>query len=206
LLVAAFSFGCQKAAPKRTKRTHHPPTSGAAAPEGDPPPAAEPSGAAPAAPTAARPAEPLPAPRHQLTVDPNPTPPNPTPPPPRHAARTPAPTPAARVTAASTRPAPDPAPEPAVGYMAVQDKRAGSACPAGGRGDGELLSVHGVAENDTLNVRESPDRAAVVVGELPPDATGVRGTANRKKIGASMWREVECGKLRGWVNERFLAK
>jgi len=66
--------------------------------------------------------------------------------------------------------------------------------------------VHGVATDDTLNVRESPDRASAILGELPPDATGVVGTPNRKKVGASTWREIECGPLRGWVNERFLTK
>ena len=110
------------------------------------------------------------------------------------------------MAAVAPRATPEPTPEPIPGYMAVQDKRAGSACPAGGSGKGELLSVHGVADNDTLNVRESPDRGAAVLGELPPDATGIHGTANRKKIGSSSWREIECGKLRGWVNERFLAK
>jgi hypothetical protein len=34
----------------------------------------------------------------------------------------------------------------------------------------------------------------------------VRGTANRKRIGGSSWREIECGKLRGSVNEKFLAR
>jgi hypothetical protein len=59
------------------------------------------------------------------------------------------------------------------------------------------LSVQGVAADDVLNVREAPDK---------PDATGVRGTQNRRRVGASIWREVECGNLRGWVNERFLAR
>jgi hypothetical protein len=66
--------------------------------------------------------------------------------------------------------------------------------------------VQGVAADDVLNVRESPDKAAAVLGGLPPDATGVRGTANRRRVGSSIWREVECGNLRGWVNERFLAR
>jgi hypothetical protein len=66
--------------------------------------------------------------------------------------------------------------------------------------------VQGVAADDVLNVREAPDKAAAVLGALPPDATGVRGTPNRRRVGASTWREVECGDLRGWVNERFLAR
>ena len=81
----------------------------------------------------------------------------------------------------------------------------GSRCE-GGTAKGERLSVQGVAADDVLNVREAPDKAAAVLGGLPPDATGVRGTPNRRRVGASIWREVECGNLRGWVNERFLAR
>ena len=55
-------------------------------------------------------------------------------------------------------------------------------------------------------MRQAPDKASAILGELPPDATGVRGTANRRRVGSSVWREVECGNLHGWVNERFLAR
>lgn len=63
-----------------------------------------------------------------------------------------------------------------------------------------------MAADDVLNVREAPDKGSAVLGGLPPDATGVRGTSNRRRVGGSTWREVECGNLRGWVNEKFLAR
>ena len=100
-----------------------------------------------------------------------------------------------------------PAPAPHAGRPArpSADRPPGSRCE-GGTAKGERLSVQGVAADDVLNVREAPDKAAAVLGALPPDATGVRGTPNRRRVGASTWREVECGNLRGWVNERFLAR
>jgi hypothetical protein len=101
--------------------------------------------------------------------------------------------------------APPPPDEPAPAYKPVNDKPSGSRCE-GGSGKGERLAVQGVAANDVLNVREAPDKASTILGELPPDATGVRGTANRRRVGSSTWREVECGNLHGWVNERFLAR
>jgi len=100
---------------------------------------------------------------------------------------------------AAAAPAPAPEPEPA----RPSADRSSSPC---GTGKGERMSVQGVAADDVLNVREAPDKSAAVLGGLPPDATGVRGTPNRRRVGASTWREVECGNLRGWVNERFLAR
>ncbi len=103
---------------------------------------------------------------------------------------------ASRRVAVAAAPAPQPAQTSAP---------SGSRCE-GGSGKGERLSVQGVAADDVLNVREAPDKGAAVLGGLPPDAIGVRGTSNRRRVGASTWREVECGNLRGWVNERFLAR
>ena len=136
-------------------------------------------------------ATPLPAPppsppARELTVESS----VPVPMPPRRGSR--------RVVAAA--PPPAPAPEPA-----RPSAPSGSRCE-GGSGKGERLAVQGVAADDVLNVREAPDKGAAVLGGLPPDATGVRGTSNRRRVGASTWREVECGNLRGWVNERFLAR
>ena len=201
-------FDCEKAAPKRPKRVHPHPTATAPAADDDSPVAP--------GPVAERAADAPPPPRHQLSVDPNPPPlvppaAAPSVPPPHHAARVPVPVAVPRPVAAPVVPAPravaaaTPTPEAPVAYKPVADKRPGAWCE-GGDEKGELLSVHGVAADDVLNVRESPDRASTILGELPPDATGVRGTANRKRIGASSWREIECGKLRGWVNERFLAR
>jgi hypothetical protein len=197
MAMAALLVSCSKGPPKRAKRAHHPASAAPTVPEDQAPvPAAAAPPAAAPAPMAVHVAEP-PAPRHQLSVDPNPTPPPA--PAPRRSARVPA----ARPAAFAARPAPEPPPKPAP--KAVADKPSGSSCGPGG-GDGEVLSVQGVASDDVLNVREAPDRTSAILGGLPPDTTGVRGTANRKRVGGSSWREIECGKLRGWVNEKFLAR
>lgn len=136
----------------------------------------------PPAPAAPPPPPPAAAPAHELTVESS----VPVPMPPRRTSR--------RVAAAAPAPA-----------SAQPSAPSGSRCE-GGSGKGEPLSVQGVAADDVLNVRQAPDKGAAVLGGLPPDATGVRGTSNRRRVGASIWREVECGNLRGWVNERFLAR
>ncbi len=193
-------LGCQKAPPHRAKRVHPHQTAPALGDEpAAPAAAATPPPPAPVAPPApAPPAEPA-APPSGLTVDR--TVPTPFPPPPprrlaaaRHAARLPA------VAAA----APEPQPVPAA-YHQVDDKPQGGGPCAGGTSKGERLVVQGVAADDVLNVREAPDKASAVLGALPPGATGVRGLSNRRRVGPSTWREVECGQLHGWVNERFLA-
>jgi hypothetical protein len=74
-----------------------------------------------------------------------------------------------------------------------------------GPGAGERFSVQSVAATDVLNVRSEPDPRATVLGELPPDATGIIGTEETARVGSSIWRKVRCQKTIGWVNERFLA-
>jgi hypothetical protein len=198
-MVIVAWLGCQKAPPHRNKRVHPHQAAPAlgedpAAPSAAATPAATP--APPPAPVAppAPPAEPAPPPSG-LTVDRT----VPTPlPPPRRSARH-----ASRVAAVAAAP-PEPQPVRAA-YHQVDDKPQGGGPCAGGTSKGERLAVQGVAADDVLNVREAPDKASAVLGALPPDATGVRGLANRRRVGTSSWREVECGQLHGWVNERFLA-
>jgi hypothetical protein len=194
LVVFVVSVGCHKETSHRVrhaKQHNNAATVGAedeapAAPSAPtanvvmPPPAAAPPAPPPPPPPAAR----------ELTVESS----TPVPMPPRRASR--------HLAAAAPAPAPTPQPEPA---RPSADRPPGSRCE-GGTAKGERLSVQGVAADDVLNVREAPDKAAAVLGALPPDATGVRGTQNRRRVGASIWREVECGNLRGWVNERFLAR
>ena len=198
LAVVVTLGACHKDAPHRAKRARLHPSPATAGNDDDvPPPAPAPPPPAPStAPVPAAPAPvaaapfPLPHLHHQLTVDrtvPS-SPPHPQVPP-----------------AATAEPAPE--------YRAVTDKPLPSAAPPasasrceGGSVKGERLSVQGVAADDVLNVREAPDKTSAILGSLPSDATGVHGTASRRRVGASTWREVECGKLRGWVNERFLAR
>jgi hypothetical protein len=191
LVVFVASVGCHK---ETSHRVRHAKQHNNAAPTGaeDEAPAAPPAPTANVVipPPAAAPPPPLPAaaPARELTVESS----APVPMPPRRASR----------HFAAAAPAPAPAPEPA---PARPSAPSGSRCE-GGTAKGERLSVQGVAADDVLNVREAPDKAAAVLGGLPPDATGVRGTPNRRRVGGSTWREVECGNLRGWVNERFLAR
>jgi len=189
LVVFVASVGCHK---ETSHRVRHAKQHNNAAPVAgeDEAPAAPPAPTANVVipPPAAAPPPPAAAPARELTVESS----APVPMPPRRASR----------HLAAAAPAPTPQPEPA---RPSADRPAGSRCE-GGSAKGERLSVQGVAADDVLNVREAPDKAAAVLGALPPDATGVRGTPNRRRVGASTWREVECGNLRGWVNERFLAR
>jgi uncharacterized protein YraI len=66
--------------------------------------------------------------------------------------------------------------------------------------------VHGVAPPDVLNMRAGPSSKDVVVGTIPPDASGVIAVGARRQMGPSVWREVSYGGVRGWVNARFLVE
>jgi hypothetical protein len=64
-----------------------------------------------------------------------------------------------------------------------------------------------VADNDRLNVRRQPHWQADVVGELPPDATGITVIGEgRPAQGTSLWLPVETVVGEGWVNSRFLTE
>lgn len=65
------------------------------------------------------------------------------------------------------------------------------------------LHVVGVASNDTLNLRSSPDAKAAKTGTLPPDASGITVVAVDTK-GAD-WVKIKKGAASGWVNAKFLA-
>src|SRR6185369_8650579 len=132
----------------------------------------------------------------------DPLPPPPPPAPVRAAAPAPPPPPPPPVRAAPPPP-PRPAPRPVVEKKPPPPKpRHGGVC-IGGTAHGPYYDVWGVESSDTLNVRSEPNANANVLGELPPDATGV-SMLGEKAVGS--WRKVECGKLRGWVNGRYLAR
>jgi hypothetical protein len=65
--------------------------------------------------------------------------------------------------------------------------------------------VQGVAADDTLNLRRSPDPSSPLVGTIPPDATAVITTGRVRQVHRSVWREVRYGRVRGWANGRYLA-
>lgn len=64
-----------------------------------------------------------------------------------------------------------------------------------------LYTVTGVAQNDTLNLRESPDASAPDMGDLRPEDTVeiLRLSADGK------WGRVESYDAVGWVSMRFMA-
>jgi Bacterial SH3 domain len=60
--------------------------------------------------------------------------------------------------------------------------------------------VHGVAEDDVLNVRNSPSSEAEVVGSIPPQAHGVRVAG----LCDGQWCPVQFQQQHGWVNRSYL--
>ena len=74
-----------------------------------------------------------------------------------------------------------------------------------GSGSGPRFNVHGVDDNDTLNVRAQPDPQSDVLGQLSPHATGVLSLGQRHHVGSATWHKVKCAAVVGWVNERFLS-
>ncbi|MEM8787301.1 MAG: hypothetical protein AAGE76_03480 [Pseudomonadota bacterium] len=65
-----------------------------------------------------------------------------------------------------------------------------------------LYDVIGVAENDTLKIRENPRPSALIVGELPRSARGVEVVQLSEN---GNWGRVNQGDLSGWVSLQFLA-
>lgn len=61
--------------------------------------------------------------------------------------------------------------------------------------------VVGVAFDDTLNMRDRPSSRSVIVGEIPFDATGLRGL---RCTPDEAWCEVRYRSQQGWVSARFL--
>jgi hypothetical protein len=61
-----------------------------------------------------------------------------------------------------------------------------------------------VASDDTLNVRSGPGVNNPVVGEIPPNGTGIEITGEPVVVDPSPWVPVRYGNLEGWVNLRFL--
>ncbi|RVV97866.1 peptide-binding protein [Mesobaculum littorinae] len=66
-----------------------------------------------------------------------------------------------------------------------------------------LYDVQGVADDDTLAIREVPDAGARILGELPADATGVEVTAPDH---TGDWGRVNHGEGTGWVALAYLSR
>lgn len=65
-------------------------------------------------------------------------------------------------------------------------------------------AVTGVASNDVLNVRVAPNWTSQKVGELAPDATGVKRAGPTRQVGGSTWWKITSPS--GWVNSSYLKK
>lgn len=64
-----------------------------------------------------------------------------------------------------------------------------------------------VAANDTLNIRRQPNPNAAVVGELPPNATGIEVIGEGQSVrGGGQWLPVDTPAGSGYVNSRFLTE
>lgn len=63
-----------------------------------------------------------------------------------------------------------------------------------------LFDVTGVAGDDALNIRQSPDAGAEITGTLAPDAKNIEVVAERNG-----WAQVNAGERSGWVSMRFLS-
>jgi hypothetical protein len=132
-----------------------------------------------------------------------------TPPPPEPPERPPPPPPPPEVKPPPPPPPPPPPSHTRVRHAAVaatprapKESKDPTRCPGGEEGD--RLMVQGVDPTDVLNVRAQPHWKSPILGKLPPNATHVLGTPERRQVSGSPWRKIACGKLRGWVNERFL--
>ena len=84
----------------------------------------------------------------------------------------------------------------------------------------DAYRVTGVAASDVLNVRSGPGTGFSIVGELPPNATGVRNldrvptnlcdelagltTFERRNIWVKIVWESDGPSVAGWVKARFL--
>ena len=66
----------------------------------------------------------------------------------------------------------------------------------------QLYTVVGVAEDDTLNVRESPSGRAADIGDLKPHETVEVLTISDD----GQWGMVSAGENIGWVSTRFLSR
>ncbi len=67
------------------------------------------------------------------------------------------------------------------------------------------LSVFRVSPRDQLNLRESPGARARIVAKLPFLSGGLRHTGGACDVDGTRWLEVEQGRRRGWVSDRFVS-
>lgn len=67
-----------------------------------------------------------------------------------------------------------------------------------------VYRVVGVASNDRLNVRATPNTRSAIVGRLRHDASGIVASGRTARVGNGLWAEITLRRVHGWVNARFL--
>jgi Bacterial SH3 domain len=91
---------------------------------------------------------------------------------------------------------------------ATSTPTAGTVAPVVPQPDWELFDdvffVHGVPDDDELNVRAGPGVSNEIITTLAPGATGVRVYDVSASVGRALWRPVQVSGGAGWVNARFL--
>lgn len=86
----------------------------------------------------------------------------------------------------------------------------------------DYFAVKGVAANDVLNIRAEPSAGSARIGEIPPDARGIRNLgcqggptfaewqamteSERVRAAHDRWCRVRYGGVEGWVAGRFLTE
>lgn len=63
-----------------------------------------------------------------------------------------------------------------------------------------LFDVTGVTAGDVLNIRQTPDASAPIIGTLAPGATHIEVVEESRG-----WGRVNSGETTGWVSMRYLA-
>lgn len=66
------------------------------------------------------------------------------------------------------------------------------------------FQIDGVAADDVLNIRSSPDAASGLVAAIPAGTANIDGLGMPLKVGQASWQRVRYGGAVGWVNARFL--
>ncbi len=70
--------------------------------------------------------------------------------------------------------------------------------------EGDLVSVIGVAHDDTLPIRSGPGESYAVVGSLEPVAAGIAVTGRAQLLDDSIWYEVAIDGSTGWVDASYI--
>jgi len=69
-----------------------------------------------------------------------------------------------------------------------------------------IFKVSQLSKKQKLNLRAYPSPKSKIIVSLPYNAKDLTETGKQKKIGRSLWRQVNWNKEQGWVNAQYLKK